>query len=123
MIGYTDYSQLYMIFSVAALCVVLSIGIMFWRGINFVSIGLMIVAALTSFDISNVYTDGSLIITNQYTNVTDVVVNQSTSQLFQFIGLFLFAVSFIQIYFARNGYSLFPVNNELREENEDFEYE
>ena len=123
MINTTDYSQLYMIFSVAALCIILSLGIMFWRGINFVSIALMMVAAISSFDISNIYTDGSLMITNQFNNSTEVFVNQSTSQLFQFIGLFLLALSFVQIYFSRNGYSLFPVNQELREENEDFEDE
>jgi len=123
MINFTDYSQLNMLFQAMALLVVLSLGIMFWRGINFATIGLMVVAAIISFDISNIYTDGSLIVVNQYTNTTDVVVNQSTSQLFQFIGLFLFVLSFIQIYFARNGYSLFPVNNELRYEDEDFDYE
>jgi hypothetical protein len=106
--GTTDYSALYLIFSLSIILLIISVWTISTKGSNLISIGCMFIASIAFFSIANMFVNGSLVTTQSFINSTGGIViseqpirNLSTSHLFQFVGGFFVVLTFLQILFVK----------------------
>ena len=101
----TDVNTVWMLLAMGTVFFV--IGLLTWGsgGVTAVSIGTMLIPAIISFKISNLFIDGTLTTTERFLSSTNEVIistevirNSAVSQVFQLIGIVISITILLQIY-------------------------
>ena len=101
----TDVNTVWMLLAMGTVFFV--IGLLTWGsgGVTAVSIGTMLIPAIISFKISNLFIDGTLTTTERFLSSTNEVIistevirNSAVSQVFQLIGIVISITILLQVY-------------------------